>query len=65
MDIKKSKAGGGIMDKVISWDTSLIMDKLKEIEKKLDEYDKILFFHLELLTDLNKQLKKIHQKEEK
>tara|TARA_R100001079_G_scaffold18639_1_gene9445 strand:+ start:203 stop:364 length:162 start_codon:yes stop_codon:yes gene_type:complete len=53
------------MDKVISWDTSLIMDKLEGIEKKLDEYDKILFFHLELLTDLNKQLKKIHQKEEK
>ena len=51
------------MDKVISWDTSLIMDKLEEIEKKLDEYDKILFFHLELLTDLNKQLKKKHQKE--
>ena len=53
------------MDKVISWDTSLIMDKLEEIEKKLDEYDKMLFFHLELLTDLNKQLKKTHQKEEK
>ena len=53
MGIKKSKAGGGIMD------------KLEEIEKKLDEYDKILFFHLELLTDLNKQLKKTHQKEEK
>jgi len=53
------------MDKVISWDTSLIMDKLEEIEKKLDEYDKILFFHLELLTDLNKQLKKIHKKEKK
>ena len=52
------------MEKVISWDTSLIIDKLEEIEKKIDEYDKILFFHLELLTDLNKQLKNINEKED-
>ena len=51
------------MEKVISWDTSLIIDKLENIEKNIDEYDKILFFHLELLTDLNKQLKQKHQKE--
>ena len=54
------------MGKVVTGNTSSIIDKLERIEKKIDEYDKILFLHLELLTDLNKQfrLKEIKQKEE-
>ena len=43
------------MEKVDKCNISTIIYKLEKIEKKIDEYDKILFFHLQLLTDLNKR----------
>ncbi|MAK51018.1 hypothetical protein [Marinobacter sp.] len=34
-----------------------ILWRLHRVEKKIDAYDKILTFHLELLTDINKKMR--------
>ena len=34
-----------------------ILWRLNRVEKKIDDYDKILSFHLELLTDINKTMR--------
>ena len=34
-----------------------ILWRLNRVEKKIDDYDKILSFHLELLTDINKNMR--------
>lgn len=34
-----------------------ILWRLNRVEKKIDAYDKILTFHLELLTDINKKMR--------
>ena len=34
-----------------------ILFRLKRVEKKIDDYDKILSLHLELLTDINKNMR--------
>tara|TARA_R100001086_G_scaffold87497_2_gene42761 strand:+ start:1793 stop:1927 length:135 start_codon:yes stop_codon:yes gene_type:complete len=34
-----------------------ILWRLNRVEKKIDAYDKILTFHLELLTDIKKKMR--------
>ena len=34
-----------------------ILWRLNRVEKKIDDYDKILSLHLELLTDINKNMR--------